>query len=157
GLSEFSDGRFRINTAARDLSSSWLAPQTEDRNGNLWLASPTGAMKITWSGFTTFGKADGLGKPRITSIFENQRGELCTITGDGEPLINRFDGQRFTAVLPQLPRDFKSFGWGWNQITFQDHTGEWWVNTGSGLWRFPRVMSVEQLAHTRPKAVYNLQ
>src|SRR5260370_11770534 len=48
-------------------------------------------------------------------------------------------------------------GWGWNQITFQDHTGEWWVPTGSGLCRFPRVMSVEQLAHTLPKAVYNQQ
>ena len=157
GLTEFSDGRFRIYTSAQGLSNRRVWPQVEDRDGNLWLASPTGAMKITWSGFTTFGKADGLGKPRIASIFENQRGELCAIAGAGEPLINRFDGLRFTAVLPQLPRDFKSFGWGSNQITFQDHTGEWWVNTGSGLWRFPRVMSVEQLGHTLPKAVYNLQ
>jgi two-component sensor histidine kinase/streptogramin lyase len=157
GLTEFSDGRFRSFTAAQGLSNSWVAPQAEDRDGNLWLASRTGAMKITWSGFTTFEKADGLAKPRIASIFENQRGELCAITGEGEPLINCFDDQRFTAVLPRIPRDIKSFGWGWNQITFQDHTGEWWVNTGSGLCRFPHVTNVEQLAHTLPKAVYNLQ
>ena len=46
-------------------------------------------------------------------------------------------------------------GWGWNQITFQDHTGEWWVTTGQGLVRFPKVDRIEQLAHTPPKAVYH--
>src|SRR5439155_18170324 len=109
GLTEFSDGSFRINTAARDLSNSWLAPQVEDRDGNLWLASPAGAVKITWSGFTTFGKADGLGKPEIFSIFENQRGELYAINGVGSPFINRFDGQRFTSVAPRIPAEIKSF------------------------------------------------
>src|SRR5207244_9855986 len=157
GLTEFRNGRFQINTAARDLSSSWLAPQTEDRNGNLWLASPTGAVKITWSGFTTFGKPDGLGKLNVNSIFENQRGELYAINGEGKPFINRLDGQRFISVAPHLPSETKSFGWGSNQITFQDHTGEWWVPTGSGLLRFPRVANVEQLAHTPPKNSYNHQ
>jgi len=157
GLTEFSDGSFRINTAARDLSNSWLAPQVEDRDGNLWLASPTGAVKITWSGFTTFGKADGLAKLDVAAIFENQRGELYAINGVGRPFINRLDGQRFISVTPHLPSETKSFGWGSNQITFQDHLGEWWVPTGSGLLRFPRVASVEKLAHTPPKNSYNHQ
>jgi len=156
GLSAFSDGRFRGYTAAQGLTNQWVVP-VEDRDGNLWLASPTGAVKITWSGFTTFGKADGLGTPQILSIFENQGGELYAINGIGTPFINRFDGQRFTSVAPRLAKETKSFGWGWNQITFQDHTGEWWVNTRSGLLRFPRVMNVEQLAHTPPKAAYNHQ
>ena len=157
GLAEFNDGRFRSYTAAQGLSNSWVAAQTEDRDGNLWLASATGAIKITWSGFTTFSKADGLSNARINSVFENQRGELCATSLEGEPSINCFDGQRFTAVLPRVPRDIKSSGWGWNQVTFQDHTGEWWMPTGFGLLRFPHVTSVEQLAHTLPKAVYNLQ
>ncbi|HEY6046137.1 MAG TPA: two-component regulator propeller domain-containing protein, partial [Pyrinomonadaceae bacterium] len=157
GLTEFSDGHFRVNKAARDLSNSWLAPQVEDRDGNLWLASPTGAVKITWSGFTTFGKSDGLGNLEISSIFENERGELYAINGVGAPIINRFDGQRFTSVAPRLAAETKSFGWGSNQITFQDHLGEWWVPTGSGLLRFPRVTNVEQLAHIPPKNSYNHQ
>ncbi len=159
GLSEFSAGRFRSYGAAHGLSNGWVAAEAEDRDGNLWLASHAGALKITWSGFTTFGLADGLAKPRILSIFENQRGEVCAISGESEllsePFINRFDGQRFTSVRPQFTRETKSFGWGWNQITFQDHTGEWWVPTGSGLLRFPPVASVEQLAYTLPKNSYN--
>jgi two-component sensor histidine kinase len=153
----FSDGRFRRYTTAQGLSSGKVWSGVEDRDGNLWLASWTGAMKITWSGFTTFGKADGLSNARVTSVFENQRGELCVTNEAGEPFINRFDGQRFTAVRPQVPSEIKNAGWGWNQITFQDHTGEWWVPTFYGLYRFPRVLSVGQLAHTPPKAVYNLQ
>ena len=158
GLTEFSDGRFRSYTTAHGLNNRQVWGEMEDRDGNLWLASPTGGMKITWSGFTTFGTADGLGATRVTSIFENQSGELCVTSEVGvEQFINRFDGQRFTAVWPRLPRWVYGAGWGWNQITFQDHTGDWWVPTGFGLWRFPRVMSVDQLAHTLPKAVYNHQ
>jgi ligand-binding sensor domain-containing protein/two-component sensor histidine kinase len=154
GLTVFSDGRFSSYTTAQGLSNRSVWPGLEDRNGNLWLASPAGAMKITWSGFTTFGKMDGLSNAKVTSVFENQRGELC-VTSDLEPFISRFDGQRFTAVRPQVSREIKGFGWGQNQVTFQDHTGEWWVPTFYGLYRFPRVMSVEQLAHTPPKAFYN--
>ncbi len=156
GLTAFSDGRFHSYTAAQGLTNGYVVP-VEDRDGNLWLATQTGAMKITWSGFTSFGKVDGLSNAKVMSVFENQHGELCVTSEEGEPFINRFDGQRFTAVRPQVPSEIKGFGWGSNQITFQDHTGEWWVPTFYGLYRFPRVMSVEQLAHTLPKAVYNQQ
>src|SRR5713226_2127350 len=155
GLSEFHDGRFRNYTTAQGLSNKVVGPGVEDRDGNLWLVSVTGAMKITWSGFTSFGKADDLSTTRVTSVFEDLRGELCVTSAEGEPFIHRFDGQRFTAVRPQLSREIKGFGWGQNQVTFQDHTGEWWVPTFSGLYRFPRVMRVEQLAHTFPKAFYD--
>ena len=155
GLTEFSDGRFRSYTTAQGLSSRSVWPGVEDRDGNLWLGSATGAMKITWSGFTTFGKADGLSNARVTSVFEDQRGELCVATEDS--FINCFDGKRFTGVRPPVPREIKGAGWGWNQITFQDHTGEWWLPTLYGLYRFRRVMSFEQLAHTPPKAIYDQQ
>jgi ligand-binding sensor domain-containing protein/two-component sensor histidine kinase len=157
GLTVFSDGHFRSYTTAQGLSSRSVWREVEDRDGNLWLASATGAMKITWSGFTTFGKVDGLSNAQVRSVFENQRGELCVTSDEGEPFINHFDGQRFNGVKLQVPREIKGFGWGWNQVTFQDHTGEWWVPTYYGLYRFPRVASMDQLAHTRPKAVYNQQ
>lgn len=156
GLSVFSDGRFRTYTMAQGLISKSISREVEDRDGNLWLGSATGAMKITWSGFTTFGNVDGLSNAQVRSVFESQHGELCVTSGE-ENFINHFDGQRFNTVRLQLPREIKSFGWGWNQITFQDHTGEWWVPTYYGLYRFPRVTSVEQLAHMRPKAFYTQQ
>ena len=157
GLTEFVDGRFRSYTTALGLSNPAVGTPVEDRDGNLWLGSLIGATKITWSGFTTFGKADGLGNLRITSIIENRRGELCSISGENDFFVNCFDGRRFNAIKPQFPREIKGFGWGTNQVTFQDHTGEWWVPTSSGLCRFPPVASLEQLAHTRPKAVYTHQ
>jgi ligand-binding sensor domain-containing protein/two-component sensor histidine kinase len=155
GLTEFSDGRFRSYTAAQGLTNGWVVP-VEDPDRNLWLASATGAMKITWSGFASFGKADGLNNARVTSVFENQRGELCVTSAEGEPVINCYDGQRFKSVRPHLPPEIKSSGWGWNQITFQDHTGEWWLPTEYGIYLFPRVTNLEQLAHTLPR-VYNQQ
>jgi ligand-binding sensor domain-containing protein/two-component sensor histidine kinase len=157
GLNVFSDGRFRSYTTAQGLRSRSVWPGVEDRDANLWLASATGAMKITWSGFTTFGKPDGLSNARVTSVFENHRGELCVTSDEVGPFISCFDDQRFTAVRPRLSREIKGFGWGTNEVTFQDHTGEWWIPTFSGLYRFPRVASVEQLAHIPPKAVYNHQ
>src|SRR5207253_11439609 len=43
GLTGFSDGRFRSYTAAQGLTNGWVVP-VEDRDGNQWLASATGAM-----------------------------------------------------------------------------------------------------------------
>jgi ligand-binding sensor domain-containing protein/two-component sensor histidine kinase len=155
GLTEFIDGRFRSYTPVLGVSDPSVRTPVEDRDGNLWLGGLTGATKITWSGFTSFGKADGLGNPRISAIIENERGELCAMSTEGGFFVNRFDGRRFAAVVPQFRREIKDFGWGSNQLSFQDHTGEWWVLTSSGLYRFPRVTSVEELAHTPPKAIYS--
>ena len=154
GLTEFIDGGFHSYTKALGLSNPSVWTPIEDRDGNLWLASRAGATKITWSGLTSFGKADGLGTLRTTSIFENRSRQICSITSDNDYFINCFDGGRFNAIKPQVPREIKGFGWGSNQVAFQDHTGEWWVPTSSGLCRFPRVATIGQLAHTRPKAVY---
>ena len=157
GLTEFIDGRFRSYTTALGVSNPSVRTSVEDRDGNLWLGSRTGATKITWNGFTSFGTADGLGNPSITSLIENERGELCAVSAGSSFFffINCFDGRRFAAVVPQFRREVKDFGWGSNQLSFQDHTGEWWVPTTSGLYRFPHVTSVEQLAHTPPKAIYS--
>ena len=38
----------------------------------------------------------------------------------------------------------------------EDHTGDLWVGTPDGLFRFPEVTSVAQLARTRPKAIYTV-
>ena len=127
----------------------------DDREGNLWLAS-YGALKLVREGFTTYREDDGLATNVISSIFANQKGEVCAISSSNtKKFINQFDGKKFTAVAPNLPKQLTYSGWGWNQITFQDHTGEWWVTTGSGLFRFPKVSRIEQLARTSPKAVYH--
>ena len=160
GMTEFlSAGKptreFRNYTTANGLSSQFVLAFAEDRDGNLWLGTDSGgAMKLARSGFTNYTEADGLAAAGVDSILENRAGEICVISSGTKHFVNRFDGRRFTAIWPDFPKQISYFGWGSNQVAFQDHTGEWWMPTGQGLVRFPAVARVEQLAHTQPKAVY---
>jgi len=146
----------RSYTSEQGLSDYGILALAEDRDGNLWIGTESGgAIKLARSGFTSYNEADGLSNTRIASIIEDQAGELCVMsTTKTNKFIHRFDGTRFNTVRPNVPKAITDFGWGWNQITFQDHTGEWWVVTGKGLYRFPKVTSVEQLGNAHPKAVY---
>lgn len=156
GISRYVDGaseEFENFSSANGLSAGDIYSLAEDRDGNVWVGS-TGAQKVSRGGFVTYDERDGLASRKISSIFEDRAGELCVITIDGEMHINRFDGQRFHAVRPGVPNRIGNWGWGEAQLTFQDHTGRWWVPTGDGLFRFP-VSTWAQLLHTYPDAVYN--
>ena len=135
--------------AANGLSSREVTALAEDRHGNLWLGSTSGAMKMARNGIRTYGEADGLRSTSFGSLFENRAGDLFAIT-EG---LHRFDGKRFTAI-PLRPNGVSELSWGWNQIGFEDHTGEWWVHSAHGLFRFAHVARFEQLQYARPKAIY---
>jgi len=163
GLSELTSNaepdqpHFQSYRAAEGLSDRGVQALAEDREHNLW-AGTDGVIKIARNGFTTYGLPDGLHDPNITSIFEDLAGDLCVLSLARNGLwINRFDGQRFRATRPKFPPELdwlNYYGWGWKQTAFQDRAGEWWIATGRGLLRFPKVPSVEQLARTSPKALY---
>jgi len=130
---------------ANGLSSTEIYSLTEDRNGNLWIASAEGAMKITQSNFSTFAAADGLppesdapSSVKISSIFQDRSGALCVTTGAGgrEPFLSHLEGEKFKSIFPNLPAQVASIGWGTHQIAVQDHTGDWWIATTKGLVRF---------------------
>lgn len=142
----------RSFTSAQGLGT-YFQSIAEDREGNLWLGTESsGAMKLIRDGMTTYKEGDGLGSGRIASIIADRSGDLCAISSLTNGLfINHYDGTRFSAVHPLRIKDG---GWGWNQISFQDHTGEWWVATGEGLSRYPKVNRTEDLARTAPKAIY---
>jgi len=133
---------------------------TEDRDGNLWVASACGAQKIARNGFTGFGQADGLEWTNINSIFENREGALFVISysssnNHNERIINQFDGARFQSVKPNLPSNIWYSGWGWGQTIIQDHLGDWWI-PGFGLHRFPKVERIEELARAHPQFMRTL-
>jgi ligand-binding sensor domain-containing protein/signal transduction histidine kinase len=159
GVSEFreaktGDGRnFQNYTPANGLGNAQVTALAEDHDRNLWIGTDVGgAMRLAANGFTTYNQADGLGGITIGSIFEDRAGELCVITGQGD--LDRFDGKRFIAASLTLPKGVTYWGWGWNQVMFQDSRGEWWMNTGEGLVRYPRLTRVEQITNARPKAIY---
>lgn len=155
------DFRFRVYAEPHGLSFHEVETLAEDGNGNLWVGMhPGGAAKIAHSGFTTFGKADGLFWS--SSIFETRAGDLLVVGAPNsttEWFINRLDAERFISIRPQFPEIVKTPGhsWGWNQTVLEDHTGEWWIATGAGVCRFPKVSKPEQLAHRPPKAVYTIR
>lgn len=150
GLAQFSEGRLHSYTTAQGLDGKDIWTITEDGEGSLWLGtSSDGATRIYKNGFTLFGKADGLGQV-IGSIIETPSGELCVTSSDYR--LSRFDGSRFVTVKLNVA---KTTGrWLRYHNVIEDHAGEWWVATTNGLYRFPRVSGIEQLARARPKAVY---
>jgi ligand-binding sensor domain-containing protein/signal transduction histidine kinase len=156
GMAEYvpAADKFESYTVAQGLSDQDIYSLAEDREGNLWVGTASaGVMKIARRGFTSYTPADGLSDVRVASIFVDQAGNLCVWrvhTG----AIDCFNGKRFTSMSPKYPPEIHSFGWGWNQTAFQDHTGEWWVPTAQGLCRFARTTRAEQLAGRVPKAVY---
>ena len=124
-----------------------------DSNGNFWM----GSERMAAHGFVSYGREDGLRTEDIRSIFEGQDGQLYVVTGTHSRFIHRFDGNRFTAVVPYVPGHDESWdwgGWGWGQTHLQDHEGEWWFATWFGLFRYPKVSKLEDLAHTPPKVIY---
>ncbi|HMJ07641.1 MAG TPA: ATP-binding protein, partial [Pyrinomonadaceae bacterium] len=140
--------------AKNDLCDYDIWAVTKDKDGNLWTGSKCGAKEWKRFGFTSYTEADGTGNPLVNSIFENRDGELFATFNDGAGrLISRFDGEKFQLVKPNFPDTVTYFGWGWQQTVLQDHLGEWWIPTGSGLYRFGNTKRFEDLARGTPLRV----
>ncbi|HEY9231538.1 MAG TPA: two-component regulator propeller domain-containing protein, partial [Blastocatellia bacterium] len=145
----------RTYTTTNGLSDRAITAVAEDRDGNLWLGTESGgAMKLAGDGLTSYGEADGLKVIRIASLIETNDGRLGVLSSGG--ILHPFDGRRFTANQIPRPAGWDYWGWGWSQVTFQDHLGEWWVATGNGLLRYAE-MPPEGLPRARPKAIYTTE
>ncbi len=166
GLSEFSpdqlpDGGHFINyTREHGMSDAGITSIAEDRDGNLWAGSESGgAMKITRRGFTSYSEADGLELSRIISIGEDRSGELFVVTSsikDPSFHIHRFNGRSFENIRVNLPANVVP-SWGWNQLFLQDRMQQWWVPANGGLFQFPPVRLMKDLATTRPVKLFTSQ
>lgn len=146
---------FRSYTTEQGLSDREVWAMAEDRDGSLWLGTINGgAMKLARNGFIEYGTADGLDVASAQSIFADREGRVCVFSrGVGRWAINQFDGRRFTAVKPSQPPD-SGVSWGWDQIVFQDHQGEWWVHGAGALYRYGKTERLGELAYAKPKAIY---
>jgi ligand-binding sensor domain-containing protein/signal transduction histidine kinase len=143
GLSLFGAQTFSNYTRAHGLSDDNIRALAEDRDGNLWIGTETGgAIKLARHGLVTYREADGLSGTQVRDIFETRTGVLCVVADNA--LISYFDGQKFTAIRPNLPPEIRQL-----MGVVEDARGDWWIGTGLGLYRFSGVRHVSELAHAR--------
>ena len=141
--------RFQRYDVRNGLCTS-VSDVTEDRDGNLWVASACGAQKVARNGFTGYGLADGLESIKVNSIFEDRMGDLIVVSDRPERSINKFDGAHFKSIRPNLSAKISYPGWGWGQTVMQDRSGEWWIPMFR-LYRFLKVDHVEELERAQPQ------
>jgi len=164
GVTEISRDRSSMRTYGRaeGISALGIWSLGEDRNGDLWIGSDNaGLQRLARNGFQRFDERDGLTSLRIASLFEDRERRVCAFANaqradqydDG--FLQCFDGRRFRTQRLRLPPGTK-LGWGWSQVSFQDHRGEWWVPTLDGLFRFPAV-SFGVLEKAAPTRVYTMR
>ncbi len=135
------------------LGSQWIGDMATDSAGKLWVAlGNVGAARISLE-ISQYSVNDGLEAPQVQSVFETSDGTLYAVSGSKHTL-NRFDGKRFQPIPLRTPPEVHFFGWGEDRLILRDRAGEWWVATGEGLFRYPKVNSAESLSQTLPKARY---
>ena len=125
-----------------------VAAIAEDRAGHIWIAGISGALRLARTGFVTYSAEDGV-PPRIRSLFESRSGDLVV---SGWPSLHRFDGVRFAQVPLNLSADRDEVDL--RAPVLHTRTGEWWVPSRAGLYRFPAVAAPEQLGRVQPTAIY---
>jgi ligand-binding sensor domain-containing protein/signal transduction histidine kinase len=153
-LSELNGDRFSNYSAEQGLNGRAVLAINEDSEGNLWAAVDHGLARIARHGFATFTAGEGMGGARSVTELLETGGQVYAVTNETSSImLHRFSGGGFTSVKPLYPPSIHYFGWASNQSVLLDRAGEWWIATGEGLCRFPRV-EFAQLAHTPPKAVY---
>jgi signal transduction histidine kinase/ligand-binding sensor domain-containing protein len=153
GLLIFDGGRLRRYTTEQGLVDNILNAVEEDAAGNVWLGTEAyGALKIARHGFESFSKTDGIGRTYVRGVVETKAGELVAVTRT--PDMFRLEGDRFARIRLNLPEGTPHLRHHGNEFPIQDHAGEWWVMTGAGLYRFPAVARVDELATARPSALY---
>lgn len=152
GLVAFDGVRFHVYAEPK-AGLSWVSSTlTADAGGDLWVAGAQGVTRVLRQGFVRYTTEDGLAEPQVNRIFQGPDGNLFAVTPTSH--IHRFEGDHWTAIRPNVPAEVGRGGRSTYGAVLVDHRGEWWVGSGEGLFRFPRVAAIEELAAIPPRAHY---
>jgi len=150
GLVEYDGQSFHSYTTAQGLPKG-IYQTTEDTSGNLWLAPRNGLVRLDRQGLTTYDLGRELKTPSITAINETYDGKLY-VASEGF-LLSQFGGNGFQTIHTPVPLHMNSQAI--SNTIFQDHTGEWWILTEEGLYRFAASKNFGALARQRPLGIYS--
>jgi PAS domain S-box-containing protein len=146
-LLEFNSGRFTVISDPRIQYTS-QGSGAEDREGNLWVATRLGALRVARHGFATFREPDGLGH-QVSSVFADRNGNVVAVSQDWR--VSRFNGESFQTVRLRVPPPVVQVGWRGDQDALQDREGDWWFATRAGLMHYHGVARFEDLATATPR------
>jgi len=142
GVSRYDGERFTTFTVEDGLADNTVGSILEDREGNLWFGTGYGGSAGDVGGVSrydgrqdvearviSFTTADGLARNWVTSIVEDQQGDLWFGTLGGG--VSRYDGEEFItfAATDGLAGDRV-----WSIAA--DQEGNLWFGTGSGVSRY---------------------
>jgi ligand-binding sensor domain-containing protein/signal transduction histidine kinase len=155
GLGHYDGRRFYLYSVDHGITGDAINSIAADANGDLWLGTDTnGASRLSRAGFTAYSiEKKGGQRGWVVGISGDRDGNVYAMDGQ-TGAINFFDNDQFVRVRPNVPASVAVAGQGVLRMPIQDHVGDWWVPTANGLYRFPGVAHVRQLAHVRPRALY---
>ncbi len=152
-LTDFGTGAVDVVISVRDVMTDHVSAIETDRDGNTWIGTEGhGLLRLRRDGVARFGTEDGLPDQRIRSVFATPGGPLVVL-GSQPGILSASRHGFFTKVHLKVPTAGYQ-GWGWGQILLRDRSGEWWLATGTGLYRFGPAPSPEALDEKAPKRVY---
>lgn len=146
--------RIRVFSEAHGVGPGGVQSLTVDRDGNMWVATSfAGGVKIARTGFSAFGRADGIDWG--VSLMQTRAGDICFL-GPAQPGwgLRCFNGISFDTVHPRFRAGTGSLSWGWSQLALEDRTGDWWFATQEGLARFRNAARPRDLEGRLPDTWY---
>lgn len=122
------DGKsFRNFTTKDGLANDQVTEIYEDRTGNIWFCTASGASRYDGKSFRNFTIKDGLPSNDVNSIIEDKIGKFWFgTTGDA----SIYDGKTFT-TLTHESKPFKNV-----RSIIEDKDGNIWLGGNDGLWRY---------------------
>jgi signal transduction histidine kinase/ligand-binding sensor domain-containing protein len=154
--------RFRVYGPRNGLGDASVTALGEDLAGNLWLGTQdSGVLRVARDGFHWFGRADGL--ETVNTMFDDAAGDVCFRGNvvDASPsdaarfhiALGCFDADRFDSFVPP---GLGKLVWGWVQerTILRARSGDWWIGTGKGLFRFAAAPHAAALRSTSASAIY---
>ena len=110
-----------------------------------------GVAKLWHRGLTRFVASDGLSWVNSINATRNWRSYRCRRNrGTLVPVpVRRHEVRRQQPSMPGV-----SPGWGWSQTVLQDRTGDWWIGTNKGLFRFTNLKTIDDVSRSSPSAIY---
>lgn len=150
GLMVYQEHQFRHFTEQQGLATNNLGDIVEDGEGNIWLNAYGGLMRLNPKGLLSFDLSDGLVEQKVHAIYQAAGGQLYFVTDNWN--LSRWENGVFKTGRPPIPADEKFF-WHSNAALLDSHN-EWWVISNKSLYRYAGVTRMEDLAHSKPVAVY---